>query len=187
LYNIIHLSQSSDIGFRQDVGKLEDRRVQRAGNSLIERRESVGLAIKVLLALASVAESNSPPCRKTQSAWRGRNKLGSLLSSLAPASLFSSILHILSFHQPPSSIYTPSHLNLLHHTSAKFTSLHSDNSHPFTPIHIMSYGGGGYGGSRGGGGGGGGYSGGGYDNARSYGQSSYGDYSTSRSYDGYDS
>ncbi|KAG9976460.1 P-loop containing nucleoside triphosphate hydrolase protein, partial [Aureobasidium melanogenum] len=49
----------------------------------------------------------------------------------------------------------------------------------------MSYGGGGYGGSRGGGGygGGNGYSGG-YDNSRSYGQSSYGDYSTSRSYDG---
>ncbi|CAC9888126.1 MAG: Uncharacterized protein AUREO_000540 [Aureobasidium pullulans] len=53
----------------------------------------------------------------------------------------------------------------------------------------MSYGGGGYGGSRGGGGGGGygggsnGYSGG-YEPSRSYGQSSYGDYSTSRSYDG---
>ncbi|THZ04691.1 P-loop containing nucleoside triphosphate hydrolase protein [Aureobasidium pullulans] len=56
----------------------------------------------------------------------------------------------------------------------------------------MSYGGGGYGGSRGGGGGGGGggYGGGsngysgGYEPSRSYGQSSYGDYSTSRSYDG---
>lgn len=51
----------------------------------------------------------------------------------------------------------------------------------------MSYGGGGYGGSRGGGGGyggGNGYSGG-YDNSR-YGQNSYGGYSTSRSYDGYD-
>ncbi|TIA59460.1 P-loop containing nucleoside triphosphate hydrolase protein [Aureobasidium pullulans] len=54
----------------------------------------------------------------------------------------------------------------------------------------MSYGGGGYGGSRGGGGGGGGYGGGsngysgGYDTSRSYGQSSYGDYSTSRSFDG---
>ncbi|CAD0090597.1 unnamed protein product [Aureobasidium vineae] len=54
----------------------------------------------------------------------------------------------------------------------------------------MSYGGGGYGGSRGGGSGGGGYGGGsngysgGYDNSRSYGQSSYGDFSTSRSYDG---
>ncbi|CAD0025933.1 unnamed protein product [Aureobasidium pullulans] len=52
----------------------------------------------------------------------------------------------------------------------------------------MSYGGGGYGGSRGGGGGGygggsNGYSGG-YEPSRSYGQSSYGDYSTSRSYDG---
>jgi hypothetical protein len=73
----------------------------------------------------------------------------------------------------------------LHPHERKVHSSHFDNSHPLTPIHIMSYGGGGYGGSRGGGGGG--YSGGGYDNSRSYGQSSYGDYSTSRSYDGYDS
>jgi len=135
------------------------------------------LAIKVLLAFASAAETRRPVAKTQQEQlfYQARR---------APSSLFSFVLHTLSFHQHPS-FYIPFYLNL-HHTNAKFTLQHSDNPHPtpHTPTHIMSYGGGGYGGSRGGGGGG--YSGG-YDNSRSYGQSSYGDYSTSRSYDGYDS
>jgi hypothetical protein len=79
-----------------------------------------GLAIKVLLAFVSAAEY-SPPCRKNA-------KAGALLSSLARA--FFTFLFYPPHSLLPStpSIYTSLHLNLLHHTSAKFTP-HTSTTH----------------------------------------------------------
>ena len=93
------------------------------------RRECPGLAIKVLLAFASVAESRRPVAKTQQ-------QPTTFIKPRAPSSLFLSNPYTLSFHHPPSSITSFSIFELVssHERRVHLTTLRQPTP-PFTHKH----------------------------------------------------